>query len=342
MASEISKLANVILFTISKKGRQADAIGRFMSIEEIKVYFADTDKAEIKEALAELLETKYLRPYESNKHVYILTPFGEAFLANPNPRTSTPSRQNEYTLNLLESKVLHYFHEAAQKRGPKYKNTAKKLAREFASQNSEFNENEVSDAINILIYQKYFDKKIRQTFVHASMGSGKTGPISSHNNEYIVLSGKALLYLNNRSERPSSAEIFDKETPYKTRRKLEEIFESAKKHIVIGDNYIGRKTLDYLQVADVPVRILTSSTKERGFDAALDDFRKEYPRALDIQTADGVFHGRFIIVDDDRYYTLDHSIKDFGSKPSTIIEIVDNPVKEGFKKIIDSNWETES
>jgi len=333
--SELSELARVILSTISKSGQRADAIGRFMGIDELKNYFQGTDKTELKEAVSKLLEINYLRKHN---RVYILTPFGEDFLANPTPRLIAKSHQNKYELNSLESNILRYFHEEEQKRGSRYKNRAKKLAREFIAINPEFNEGEISDAINILIYQKYFDKKIQQLPALKNRGSGKTGPASSRKTEHIVLSGKALLYLNNRSQRTVNAEVFDRGTPYKTRRKLEEVFESAKKQIIIADNYVGRKTLDYLQVGNAPVRILTSSTKERGFDSALDDFRNEYPHSINIQTADGKFHGRFIIIDSGKYYTLDHSIKDFGSKPSTIIEIVDNPVQEAYKKIINDNW----
>lgn len=174
---------------------------------------------------------------------------------------------------------------------------------------------EYAEAIEVLIGKRYLTTKTTSTKVHGRSLAARKSPITIKTIRHR-LSGDALLFLSGRdssSSKKSVQQVTDNSTPYTVQRGFEKIFEDAKKSIKIVDNYIGRQTLDYLIVASVPIQIITSSTKERGFDAALTAFQTEYPSTVEIQVQDGVFHGRFMIIDNS-YYVVDHSIKDYGKK----------------------------
>ena len=118
------------------------------------------------------------------------------------------------------------------------------------------------------------------------------------------------------------------------------MFGEAERSIEIIDNYIGKRTLDYILAAKdkgIPVRIITSNYEEKGFDEALPDFEKEFGGEFEIKVKQGAFHGRIIIVDGSAHL-LDHSIKDFGSKPSSIVRVEEPAINDLCVGLFESNW----
>jgi hypothetical protein len=337
MDIELSELAKVVLFKISKSNFGTDQTGKFMTVDMLEQAFGDAELPNITQAIEELKVAKFVKEIEESDDAYFLTPYGEAYLQQPRRSSLPTSAKLEYVLNALEEGILQFFY-GKGRNGRVRKETPTGLMQDFARTHTDIERDDIAEAIDILVYQKYLSKKTEShrfdPKVWNKYSNEKARTIKT---EYVDLTGKALLHIKNRTVSKSSAAVFDSSTPYATRRQLETIFEEAKKLIYIGDNYIGRKTLDYLQMAKVPVRIITSSNTERNFDAALEDFRAQYPSTIDIKVVEGVLHGRFIIADD-RYYALDHSIKDFGSKQSTLMEMIDAPVQAAYKKLFDDNW----
>lgn len=238
---------------------------------------------------------------------------------------------------MIEEDILRFFYEKTKKSGPRETTTG--LVHDFHREHKDIERNDIEEAITILISQKYLtEKNVTTKFDPKIYNKFSKERVQTIRTTYIELSGKALLHLKGREENNvATTALFDSSQPYAVRRKLENIFENAKSQIRIADNYIGRKTLDYLQVATVPVQIITSSKEEKNFSLALNDFEAQYPSSIEIKIVDNKLHGRFVIADD-KYFVLDHSIKDFGDKPSTIVEVIDLPVQTAYKKLFDDNW----
>lgn len=334
----LSQLAELVLDQINRSSRGNAHTGKYLAFEQLEERFSDYTEDEILSALDELKVAQLIREPEESEGFYFLTPVADKQLSAARPKANAEPKIG-YTPNDLEFKILQFLKDNTNRGRPK-KETPVGLAQDITRKYSEYDRSQVETAIEILAYQKLLQKKT-ESFRHDPKAWNPTSKERARTikTEYVSLTGKALLLLDNRSEGNNTA-VFDQSTPYSTRRKLETIFENGTKQIAIADNYVGRKTLDYLQVAKVPVRILTSSWLEKNFEAALEDFEQQYSSTIKIQRLDGVLHGRFIIVDD-KYYLIDHSIKDFGAKPSTLIEILDPIVQDAYKKLISDNWPKE-
>ena len=212
-----------------------------------------------------------------------------------------------------------------------------------------YSKSEINDAITVLSGKKFLKKevKIQKIVAIKNRFGGKVGvPTRSHKLDLYTVPDKGILYLRemqgNVPEGPGTR-LYNSSEPYSIRRLFEGLFSGTSSDIKIIDNYLGKKTLDYLLTAkgnNVPVRILTSSNKESGFDAAFVDFKNEYDAEARIQEKPGRFHGCVIIVDD-QAYIIDHSIKDFGSKPSSIIKVEEPAINDKYLELFAENWAAE-
>jgi len=209
-----------------------------------------------------------------------------------------------------------------------------------------YSKEELQDAITVLKGQRYLDKIVHSTSMPAQKDrwSGKvTVPASTHRVEMYNLSDKAILFLREASSAEQEAptiQMYSQDSPYSVRRLFEVMFGEAERSIEIIDNYIGKRTLDYILAAKdkgIPVRIITSNYEEKGFDEALPDFEKEFGGEFEIKVKQGAFHGRIIIVDGSAHL-LDHSIKDFGSKPSSIVRVEEPAINDLCVGLFESNW----
>ena len=104
-----------------------------------------------------------------------------------------------------------------------------------------------------------------------------------------------------------------------------DIIKSAKKKIVIIDNYVDDSILKMLtkKRRGVEVVILTSE-KSNVLKLDIQKFNKEYP-VLKVATTNK-FHDRFIIIDNKELYHLGASIKDLGKKCFGINKIEDKTI----------------
>ena len=101
---------------------------------------------------------------------------------------------------------------------------------------------------------------------------------------------------------------------------VQNIFEKANNEIIIIDNYIDRSILDRLVVKkkNVKVKIYTSN-KSKMLSQDINKFNKQYNNLMIEYTTK--VHDRYIIIDNIKLYHLGHSIKDLGSRISSISEL---------------------
>lgn len=209
-----------------------------------------------------------------------------------------------------------------------------------------YSKTEINDAIVVLTGKKFLkkDTEIQRIPAMRNRYTNKVDvPARSHKLELYTVSDKGILYLremNGETPEGPGIQLYNSSEPYSIRRLFEGLFSGASKEIKIIDNYLGKKTLDYLMAANgrnVPIKIITSNNKENGFDAALADFSNEYDAEVEIQEIPGKFHGRVIIVDD-QAYIIDHSIKDFGSKPSSITRVEEPVINNKYVELFTESW----
>lgn len=339
MHNEISTYGVAVLDHLKNSQRINSGYGKFSSLEEIKLAFGIKKQPEelekLNSAIAELIEKKLILDIQRGK-AFSITPLGNIYKPS-----ATPSKKSspDYSLNGMEKEILTVFYKKTNQGHDR--ETVEGLLQDVRREHNDWTREQVGEAIKVLIYQKFLDKKDVKTKIPLGRRTvGSKQEYSSVTTHYVSLSGKALMLLSNRSKlsETTSASVHVAENPYTTRRKLEELFASAKLSIKIVDAYIGRKTLDYLlSAAAVPVKIITSGQKEQNFDQALIDFQAEFKPAIEIHQS-SAFHGRLIILDDSKFYLIDHSIKDFGSKPSSIVEVDEPKVQAVYKQLFDDNW----
>ena len=105
------------------------------------------------------------------------------------------------------------------------------------------------------------------------------------------------------------------------------IFSFAKKSIYVIDNYIGLKTLVLLKDYNVDIKIFSDNKNRYLHKLEYDDFINEYPVNIDFIKTNNLIHDRYIIIDyktnNEKIYHLGSSIKDTGSRITTINEIND-------------------
>ena len=100
---------------------------------------------------------------------------------------------------------------------------------------------------------------------------------------------------------------------------IQSLFESAKKEIIIIDNYVERTILDRLVVKKSGVQVtIYTSINSRLLSRDIDAFNNQYG-GLDVRYTTNV-HDRYIIIDQNKLYHLGHSIKDLGKKIFSISE----------------------
>jgi hypothetical protein len=108
-----------------------------------------------------------------------------------------------------------------------------------------------------------------------------------------------------------------------------EILDSAKRNIIVIDNYIDSSLLDILsaKALDVEIKVLTKNIKEdKQFIVKAKSFIKQY-RNLSVRVS-SAFHDRFIVIDEQEYFHLGASIKDLGNKGFMFSQIQDPSIKQ--------------
>ncbi len=109
--------------------------------------------------------------------------------------------------------------------------------------------------------------------------------------------------------------IFPKGTQYESFKEIREILRSAKKDILIVDNYLDDSVLDMLEaLPSQPCLKLLTSRIPKDFKVAINKFSSQYQRTVEIKLHQKQIHDRAIVIDDVHFYTLGASIKDAGDQ----------------------------
>ena len=125
--------------------------------------------------------------------------------------------------------------------------------------------------------------------------------------------------------------------PVEAAQAYAEIYGSARKSVIVVDNYIGIKTLVLLKSVPVgvPVTVYSDNKGRRLHSSELADFRGEYPDVdVELRSAGGIFHDRYIAIDwgtdGEKLYHCGASSKDAGERATTIEEI---PELAGYREL---------
>lgn len=122
---------------------------------------------------------------------------------------------------------------------------------------------------------------------------------------------KIFHYISEHEE--SSQKIFFDGQIYDAFSLLVDLVSKAEKKLVLVDNYVDIGTLNILakKKSDVEVVVYTVR-RTRLSEADVNNFNQQYP-TLEVKYT-GVFHDRFLIIDDTSAYHIGASIKDAGKK----------------------------
>ncbi len=120
------------------------------------------------------------------------------------------------------------------------------------------------------------------------------------------------------------------------------IYASAKKSIIIIDNYVGLKTLVLLKDIHrgVKCQIISQNSGQKLHREELDDFYKQYPNVdIVFKTKNFKNHDRYIIIDygtdEEKIYLCGGSSKDAGKKKTMIVELKNRrEIDEILQKVI--------
>ena len=109
---------------------------------------------------------------------------------------------------------------------------------------------------------------------------------------------------------------------------LIDILRTAKKELIIIDNYAGKELLDILKEFDLNIKIYSSNMNE----TLIKKYRKQYNNVEFI--FNDKFHDRFIIIDKTNMYHCGSSFKDLGKKCFSINKIMSNEILNDILKKI--------
>ena len=119
----------------------------------------------------------------------------------------------------------------------------------------------------------------------------------------------------------------------------EKIYSSARKSILLIDDYISVKTLQRLKVCskDIAITLITDNqSKNKVTNGDINDFMSDTGIDIKLIPSKGRFHDRFIVIDyqtdSEQIYISGASSKDAGNKITTIIKIEE---KEAFHPLFD-------
>lgn len=122
---------------------------------------------------------------------------------------------------------------------------------------------------------------------------------------------KIFHYISEHEE--SSQKIFFDGQIYDAFSLLVDLVSKAEKKLVLVDNYVDVGTLNILAKKKADVEIIVYTVRRtRLSEADVNNFNQQYP-TLEVKYT-GVFHDRFLIIDDTCAYHIGASIKDAGKK----------------------------
>jgi len=150
-------------------------------------------------------------------------------------------------------------------------------------------------------------------------------------------------YESTQSTELPNERVFPPGTQYEAFKLITGILRSAKREILIADNYLNEDVLDML--AAVPshpaVKLLTHKPRP-DFRVASQRFKVQYRDALEVKVHSAEIHDRAVVVDDDQFYALGASIKDMGGKLSLLNKLQDPASINKLRSTLQTIWSSSS
>ena len=128
---------------------------------------------------------------------------------------------------------------------------------------------------------------------------------------------------NKFEEKRKTTEIYFNGQIYDAYSKILDIFKSAKKELIIVDNYADKTLLDMIKELDIKVTIITKENNLLNVQT-IEKYNKEYHNLK--VCYDHTFHDRYFIIDNEIVYHCGSSINRIGYKTFSITLIGDNEV----------------
>lgn len=116
--------------------------------------------------------------------------------------------------------------------------------------------------------------------------------------------------------------FFENGSYFRARHLLETLVKSAKKNIVIVDNYASKKDLFILKAKEYGVKtlIIKNTLSDTLHNDDIEVFNKSNPYLRIIKT--NLFHDRFLILDNEKFYHLGTSMNTIGKRATMITRIL--------------------
>ena len=145
----------------------------------------------------------------------------------------------------------------------------------------------------------------------------------TYQNETNEIFDKVFAYISDNEE--SLQKIFFDGQIYDAVSLLIDLVASATKSLVLVDNYVDVGTLNILSKKKEKVSVTSYTVrKTRLSEKDIETFNQQYPK-LEVNYT-GVFHDRFLIIDDKKAYHIGASLKDAGKKCFAISLLNDSGV----------------
>ena len=141
--------------------------------------------------------------------------------------------------------------------------------------------------------------------------------------------GRPTIQLVKMYESPESTvirneQVFPKGTQYEAFKAVSSILRTAKREILVADNYLGSSLLEMIEaIPSKPTIRLLTFKPSADFKAAVTAFKKQYGPSVEVRLHHKEVHDRAMIVDDRDFYTLGASIKDLGNNLSLLHKVED-------------------
>jgi hypothetical protein len=151
------------------------------------------------------------------------------------------------------------------------------------------------------------------------------------------------IYESQQSTQTTTEWVFPPKTQYDAFKTIKTILRSAKRDILLVDNFLGDDALDMLAALPTKpaVRILTHKPTP-DFKVALSKFLSQYGGSIEVRLHSAQIHDRAIVVDDQDFYALGASIKDFGKGLSLINKLEDPAAISTLRSSLSAIWNSAS
>jgi hypothetical protein len=150
-------------------------------------------------------------------------------------------------------------------------------------------------------------------------------------------------YESQQSAQTTGEWVFAPKTQYDAFKTIREILRSAKKDILLVDNFLGDEVLDMLAALPTKpaVRILTHKPP-LDFKVAISKYLSQYGGSIEVKRHGAQIHDRAIVIDDTDFYALGASIKDFGKGLSLINKLEDSAAITTLRSTLSAIWNSAS